>query len=56
MDQNIDMEMKRHNCDYDHCQQFFKWFKIRNPFNMKDGNLYSLLKGYVSLYCKDSVN
>ena len=25
-DQNIDIGMKRHNCDYNHCQQFFSWF------------------------------
>ena len=44
-DQNIDMGMKRRNCDYDHCKQFFNWFEIRNPFNIKDGNLYSLSTG-----------
>ena len=55
-DQNIDMGMKRRNCDYDHSQQFFNWFEIRNPFNMEDGNLYSLSTGLVPVYVKDPVN
>ena len=54
--QNIDMRMKRCNCDYDHCQQFFNWLEIKNSFNMKDGNLYSLSTGLVSVYGKDTVN
>ena len=55
-DQYIGMGMERRNCDYDHSQQFFNWFEIRNSFNMKDGNLYSLSTGLVSVYGKDPVN
>ena len=55
-DQNIHMGMKRRNCDWDHFQQFFNWFEIRNPFNMKNGNLYSLLTGVGSVHGDDSVN
>ena len=50
------MGMKRRNCDWDHFQQFFNWFEIRNPFNMKNGNLYSLLTGVGSVHGDDSVN
>ena len=50
------MGMKRRNCDWDHFQQFFNWFEIRNPFNMKNGNLYSLLTGVDSVHGDDSVN
>ena len=31
-DQNIDTAMNRRNCDYDQCQQFFNWFKIKNLY------------------------
>ena len=50
------MGMKRRNCDWDHFQQFFNWFEIRNPFNMKNSNLYSLLTGVGSVHGDDSVN
>ena len=32
------------------------WFEIRNPFYMKDGNMYSLSTGLVTLYYKYLVN
>ena len=48
--------MKRCNCDYDQSQKIFSCFKIRNPFNIKDGNLYFLSTGLVSEYGKDPVN
>ena len=55
-DQNIDVEMKRCNCDNDQSQKIFSCFKIRNPFNIKDGNLYFLLPGLVLEYGKEPVN
>ena len=48
--------MKRCNCDDDQSQKIFSCFKIRNPFNIKDGNLYFLSTGLVSEYRKDPVN
>ena len=50
------MRIKRCNYDYDHCQQFSNWFELRNPFSMKDGSLYSLQTGVVSVYGKEPVN
>ena len=55
-DQNIDIRIRRRNCDYDLCQQIFNWFDVRNLFHTKDGSLYSLSAGLVSVYGKDSVN
>ena len=55
-DQNINMGTNRHQCDSNDCQKLYDWFEIRNPFSMKDGNLYSLSSGVVPVHGKDQVN
>lgn len=53
-DQNIDTGMKRRNCDYDQCQQFFNWFKIKNLYGRWQSIFY--INRSFSVYGKDPVN
>ena len=55
-DQNIEIGVKRLERDYEHWKMFYGWFEVRNPFNMEDGNLHSLLSGVVFVHGKDTVN
>ena len=55
-DQNIDMGTTRRKRNNNDCQKFYNWFEIRNPFSMKDGNLYSLSTDIVSVHGKEKVN
>ena len=55
-DKKIDIGTTRRKRDMNDCQKFYNWFEIRNPFNMKDGNLYTLSTGIVSVHGKDKVN
>ena len=54
--QNIEIGTSWLERDYDHCNKFYNWFELRNPFQMNDGNLHSLSSGIVSVYGSDPVN
>ena len=46
----------RRHTDFSDCMKFYDWLKVRNPFEVRSDNLFSLSSGVASIKGRDVVN